>query len=484
MKIANCKLGENISGTGRELKRVLLCIWAVSICFFSTGAAETSSSSEKASNSLDPDFKHFIAEKRALAKRLGEKHGDAVPQTVWDFFDVAEKGDWLSTSNLFYKIEGGSGRHGGSRWIPISLWGAIHDTFGAYEQFHSWNAQMLHRFGDAIIEKIPAGSIYFGGTDSGRFVVSALCASHTEGRPFFTVTQNALADGSYLDYLRDIYGDKIYVPTAEDSQRVFKEYLADAQTRREKNQLKENEHVEIVNDRVQVSGLVAVMAINELLCKYIIEKNPSREIYLEESYPMESLYAQSVPHGLIFKLKHEKMKDLPWQIVGADHRFWTDECQSLIGDAVKDRGSVNELCAWTERVLMHPNGGGFEGRRAYLEDKQAPQYWSQCRSAIAGYYEWWSKNSEKSRHSSLNDEADFAYRQSVALSPYNPTVAWRYADFLIHNQRTNDAKVLVETTLKIEPEKRMDIDSDQLKGALKKLRDEAKRLSTGEGKKE
>lgn len=469
---------------GYPLTRISFCIWAGLICLFNASAAETSSSSEKASSALDPDFKRLIAEKRTLAKRLGEKHGDAVPQTVWDFFDAAQQGDWETTSNLFYKIEAGSGRHGGSPWMPISLWGAIHDTFGAYEQFHSWNAQMLHRFGDAIIQKIPAGSIYFGGTDSGRFVVSALCASHTAGRPFFTVTQNALADGSYLDYLRDIYGEKIYVPTTDDSQKLFQDYLADAQKRLEKNQLKEDEHVEVVNNRVQVSGLVAVMAINELLCKYIIEKNPSREIYLEESYPMERLYAQSLPHGLIFKVNHEKMKELPGQIVGADHRFWTDECRSLIGDAVKERGSVGELCAWSERVFMHPNAGGFEGSRAYLKDKQAPQYWSQCRSAIAGYYEWWSKNPEKSQRTDLNEEADFAYRQSVALSPYNPTVAWRYADFLIHNQRTNDAKVLIETTLKIEPEKRMDIDSDQLKGALKKLQVEAKRLSTSEGKKE
>jgi len=38
--------------------------------------------------------------------------------------------------------------------------------------------------------------------------------------------------------------------------------------------------------------------------------------------------------------------------------------------------------------------------------------------------------------------------------------------------------------LKLNPEKRMDIDSAQLKGALKKLRDEAKRLSANGGQKE
>jgi hypothetical protein len=336
---------------------------------------------------------------------------------------------------------------------------------------------MLHRFGDMVIRKIPAGSIYFGGTDAGRFIISALSASHTEGRPFFTVTQNALADGSYLDYLRDIYGAKIYVPTPEDSQRIFQEYLTDAQKRLEKNQLKEDEFVQPKDNRVEVRGIVGVMAINEALVRLMMEKNPSREIYLEESYPLETLYRQSVPAGLIFRVKREKMEELPRQVVGADHRFWTDECQSLIGNAARERGSVKELCSWTERIFADPKAAGFEGNGAFVKDKQAPQYWSQCRSAIAGYFEWWSKNSKESQSASFKEEADFAYRQSVALSPYNPAVVWRYADFLIHNQRTNDAKVLIETALKLNPEKRMDIDSDQLKGALKKLRAEAEKMS-------
>jgi len=37
--------------------------------------------------------------------------------------------------------------------------------------------------------------------------------------------------------------------------------------------------------------------------------------------------------------------------------------------------------------------------------------------------------------------------------------------------------LVFETTLRLEPEKRMDIDSDQLKSALKKLDDAAKRLN-------
>jgi len=269
----------------------------------------------------------------------------------------------------------------------------------------------------------------------------------------------------------------------DDSQRMFQDYLSDAQKRREKNQLKEDEHVEIVNDRVQVSGLVAVMAINENLSRLIVEKNSSRDIYVEESHAMESLYAQSVPHGLIFKVSREKMERLPQSAVKADHQFWTNECKSLIGDGIKERSGVKELCSWSEKVFMQPNSGESGIARAYVIDREAPKYWSQCRSAIAGYYQWWGKNSDKAQQAGLNEEADFAFRQSVALFPVNPPVVWRYTQFLLENQRTNDAKVLIDATLGMEPEKRMEIDSDQLKSALKKLRDEAKRLSANGSKK-
>ena len=71
--------------------------------------------------------------------------------------------------------------------------------------------------------------------------------------PFFTLTQNALADGSYLDYLRAMYGGKIYTPTAEDSQRCYQEVLADAQRRLQEHKLKPGRRCE--DGRWQGAGL-------------------------------------------------------------------------------------------------------------------------------------------------------------------------------------------------------------------------------------
>ena len=43
------------------------------------------------------------------------------------------------------------------------------------------------------------------------------------------LTQNALADGTYFEYLRFLYGDQLTLPTQDDSQRAFQDYMADAQ---------------------------------------------------------------------------------------------------------------------------------------------------------------------------------------------------------------------------------------------------------------
>src|SRR6185312_11312508 len=96
------------------------------------------------------------------------------------------------------------------------VWQPIGETIGVYDQFHDIDNRWLHRFGSNVISSIPKGSVYFGGTDPGRYIISALSESQTEGVPFFTLTQNQLVDSRYAQYIRLIYGSKLTLPTDED----------------------------------------------------------------------------------------------------------------------------------------------------------------------------------------------------------------------------------------------------------------------------
>ena len=121
--------------------------------------------------------------------------------------------------------------------------------------------------------------------------------SHTRVR-----LNRLLLEAAYPDLITKtkggVYPDReMYIATPEDSQRCFQEYLADAQRRLQLNQLKPGEDVRVIDNRVQVSGQVAVMAINGLLTKVMFDANPKNEFYVEESFPLDWMYPHLTPSG-------------------------------------------------------------------------------------------------------------------------------------------------------------------------------------------
>ncbi len=230
------------------------------------------------------------------------------------FFAAAARGDWLAVSNQWSELEAhtlGLGLKQATNGYPHGMWlQPVRETFGAVEQLAAGSEKYATAFGNDIIQSIPPGSIYFGGTDAGRFIVTMMEKSQVNADPFFTLTQNALADGTYLEYLRSMYADKIYIPTSADSQKCFETYVGDIRKRSESHQLKPGENVKIDQGRVQISGAVAVMQINGLLVKTIFDHETNREFYVEESFPLDWMYPYLEPHGLIFKINRQPLPEL------------------------------------------------------------------------------------------------------------------------------------------------------------------------------
>src|ERR1043165_1165577 len=131
---------------------------------------------------LATKLKSFIGEKEAQAKSAT----NGVPSEFKAFFAVGAEGDWLAVSNAFRELRTNTGL------MHDTAWQSVVETFGAIEAFGEGNEKYSTLFGTNIIASIPAGSIYFGGTDPGRFIITALQASHARGEPFFTLSQGAL----------------------------------------------------------------------------------------------------------------------------------------------------------------------------------------------------------------------------------------------------------------------------------------------------
>jgi hypothetical protein len=409
---------------------------------------------------VDLDLARFTTAKQNQVRDYAQTLTNTVPSAVWSLFDAVRVDDWKTATNLAARLFKASGRYSDmgtnepdSPALRTAIWPPIQEVIGMYEQFHDFDNRWLHRFGREIIDSIPQGSIYFGGTDPGRFVVSALSESHREGTPFFTLTQNALADGIYLEYLQKMYGDKLYIPTTNDSQTAFNEYLADAQRRLKEGKLKPGEDVRVVNERVQVSGQVAVMAINGLLVKIILNKNPGREFYIEESFALDWMYPYLSPHGLIFQLHSKPLTELTAEMVQKDQANWKKLTGEMIGDWITDKTSLKEVCDFADKVYLKKDLAGFKGDAGFAKNHDAQKTFSKLRSSIAGLYLWRADHAqeagEKRRWQSA---ADLALRQAYALCPYSPEAVARYTKLLTDIHRPDDAFLAAKTSLRIDPE--------------------------------
>lgn len=431
---------------------------------------------QKSGKPLDPDFARFVTAKRAQAQELADAQTNTVPGTVWKYFDAVERNDWRSATNLFERLQRQGRGYSGSTPQTLTLssalqglrqlfgfgagsapglntevWSPIHEVSGAYGVFHDWDSKWLRRFGRDIIESIPNGSIYFGGTDPGRFAITALSESHRKGQPFFTLTQNALADGTYLDYLRTMYG-QLNLPTPDDSQRAFQDYLTDAQERLRTNKLRPGEDVKIIENRVQVSGQVAVMQINGLLAKVIAGKNPTREFYVEESFPLNWMYPYLAPHGLIMKLHREPLAELNEPLVTRDRECWRKYTGELIGDWITEETTVAAVCEFGERVYLRKDLAEFKGDAAYAQNEAAQKTFSKLRSSIGGLYAWRAEQAKSpAEKQPMLAEADLAFRQALALCPYSPEAVFRYVNLLLAQKRNADALFVAQMYARLAP---------------------------------
>jgi beta-lactamase regulating signal transducer with metallopeptidase domain len=448
---------------------VVLCCIAV-VGLVSVVAAQKPQSSLPVSSDgtkpwFDARLRAFFSEKAAQARQLAGTN--TVAPEVWPFFDAGMRGDWQTATNLWTAMRKRAHQYEGtiSDDTLDKVWGPILELDLAWEQYTGWTEKYVLAYGNDIINSIPPGSIYFGGTDPGRGVITAMSKSHVDADPFFTLTQNALADGTYLDYLTAMYGGKIYTATHDDMQNAFDEYSTNAQRRLNEHKLQPGEQVTVKHGKVQVSGQVAVMGINALIAKAIFDHNPDRDFYIEESFPLDWMSPYLSPNGLIMKINRQPLPALSDATVQADHEYWSRYLQPMLGHWLKDDTSVADVTAFVEKIYLKHDLTGFTGDRVWVQDTWAQKAYSKLRSSIGGVYAWRVANSKSPEEKEqMIKAADFAFRQAYALCPQSPEAVFRYANLLVSLGRVNDARLLAETTLKFDPE------NAQVRGLAKRLK--------------
>lgn len=251
-------------------------------------------------------------------------------------------------------------------------------------------------------------AVFYGGTDPGRFVPTYMIYSADVRSDVYLITQNALADNTFMNITRDLYGDTIYIPSLEDSNNAFQKYVEDVQAGR----IQAGADIKFENGRVSVQGVGGVMTINGILAELIFKENKFRhDFYVEESYVIQWMYPYLTPNGIMLKLNREPLTQLPDELVKNDHAFW----------------------GWYTEWLL--------SQRSFTRDICARKSFSKLRSAIAGIYDY----------RRMYDEAEYAFKQAIDLYPLSPEAIFRLAQMYMKIQRFEDAKILLEAFVKEDP---------------------------------
>ncbi len=244
-------------------------------------------------------------------------------------------------------------------------------------------------------------AVFFGGTDPGRFVPTYMIYSAHVRSDVYLITQNALADNTYMSVMRDLMCDEIWIPSVVDGNSAFQRYVEDVRAGR----TPASADIKIENGRVSVQGVGGVMLINGILAQMIFEHNKAQhDFYVEESYVIQWMYPYLTPHGLIMKINANPVPTLAADNVADDLDFWD----------------------WYSRRL--------NGDRRFIRDVVARKSFSKLRSAIAGIY----------TVRGMFSEAETAFKEAISLYPLSPEANFRLADLYMRWGKTPEAIRIME----------------------------------------
>ncbi len=308
-------------------------------------------------------------------------------------------------------------------------------------------------------------AVLYGGTDPGRFVPTymifvesfappaakskiAKCpdSATLDRRDVYIITQNALADSTYMAYIRDHYDysrpraddagslanrspvfrwlyrwawdalgrrevypkEPIWIPSERDSQIAFQKYVDELKTRPPLP----GEEVRIEGGRVSVQGVVGVMKINGYLTRDIFDHNKDKHSFcVEESYVIDWMYPYMEPYGIILKINKEPLAALTPEMVARDRAYW----DALFRD--------------------------LDTNPRFRRDDVAQKTFSKLRSAIGGLY----------AYRRMMDEAKYAFDQAIRLCPESPEANFRLTQLYLDRGQYDEALAVLENYQRKDP---------------------------------
>ena len=303
----------------------------------------------------------------------------------------------------------------------------------SFRQNLSFCSQRNHWFGwmygRDMLADLPKDAFVFGGTDPGRFVPTYMILSESFEKPkhkrdpnfdrrdLYIITQNALADAFYNQYIRNHYSaerpaprgwidrwlgrDKHYptahliLPRQEDIMALYQA----AVEAKQKNPAAPDPNADPT-------------VLNSMVAEWIWQRNKDqRPFFVEESFPMEWSYPNAVPHGLCYEIKRDPVAALTPEQIQADMQYWRSYIDKLKADP------------------------------GFVDDIDAQRSFSKLRNTGGNIYKW----------RNLASPAEQAYRQALELWPGNTETLNNFSDLLLRQGRSGELRDILSKAVKADP---------------------------------
>jgi len=284
-------------------------------------------------------------------------------------------------------------------------------------------------YGRDMLADLPKDSFVFGGTDPGRFVPTYMILSESfepkkfkrdpnfDRRDLYVITQNALADAFYNQYIRNHYStdrpepkgwiehwlgrDKQYpkaplvLPRQEDIMAIYQSAIE----ARQKNAAAPDPNADPT-------------VLNSMVGEWIWQRNKDqRHFFVEESFPMEWSYPNAIPHGLCYEIKKDPVTVLSSEIVQGDMQYWRD---------------------YIDHLKRNPR---------FADDIDAQRSFSKLRNTGGNIYKW----------RKMPVAAEQAYRQALELWPGNSETLNNFTELLMQQNRAEESRDILAKASKADP---------------------------------
>ena len=122
----------------------------------------------------------------------------------------------------------------------------MEDVKLAFEQFLSWDPAGVRRYAEQLLDQADDDTAFFGSSNLTRGVLCAFSEVSDTSNIVF-VAQDALADSSYVAYLRQLYAGRFRLPSDAEIEAAAACGEADSAERLSRMVFEKNKHMNLTN---------------------------------------------------------------------------------------------------------------------------------------------------------------------------------------------------------------------------------------------